>query len=594
VNRDFEGAVVMANYGQKRTYKVNRICWEMTPATYFFDQGESGDKKIKMLDYFLKVYDTKITQPKQPLFEIKQKKQNIYLPPELCILVGIPPKIRENKRIMADIRQSLFQKPEDRIRSITQLNKMISDSKEVKDWDLELNLEPDQIEAKVLKRPGIMMFNGPQPLDSEYHEMNSLKSLGDTNILRQIVCQPVNFQKWAIFCLERDIEQGKYLQDKFYALSEQYGLNIFVDFGDIVSLNNRSGIEDFKDAINSYFRDYVGSGPKKGQPVVQFFLVIIPDTARQEHFYTAVKNKINSDNPIISQFVTSKTINRDNDRIYLNIVRQINAKLGGDLWRMNFGKDISPKTMLVGIDVCHKGKQSIIGFVATYDPYLAKYYTQASPQAQKGQEIISSNILQEYFGSALAAYRDFNNGALPDHIFIYRDGVGDSMRKQVIQFELDQLKKILTDEYDPKGEGVELPNVTLIIVNKRVRQRFFEKTQGGHGGQIFNPPQGTYVDTGFVEQSEVVDGKFDFFLVPHSVTQGAVKPTHFYVAQNTSLIPKDAILNFTYALCYNYYNWPDSIKVPAPCMLADKIAIYRSEIGNIPSNVDLHKLPFYL
>lgn len=94
------------------------------------------------------------------------------------------------------------------------------------------------------------------------------------------------------------------------------------------------------------------------------------------------------------------------------------------------------------------------------------------------------------------------------------------MRKQVIQYELEQLRKILTDEYDPKSEGIKLPEVTLIIVNKRVRQRFFEKTPG-HGyqqGQIFNPPQGTYVDTGFVEQSEVVDGKFDFFLVPHSVT----------------------------------------------------------------------------
>lgn len=104
VQRDFDGAIVMANYGQKRTYKVNRICWEMSPSTYIFDQGESGDKKIKMMDYFLKVYEAKITDPKQPLFEIKQKKQNIYLPPELCILVGIPPKIRENKKIMADIR----------------------------------------------------------------------------------------------------------------------------------------------------------------------------------------------------------------------------------------------------------------------------------------------------------------------------------------------------------------------------------------------------------------------------------------------------------------------------------------------------------
>ena len=103
--------------------------------------------------------------------------------------------------------------------------------------------------------------------------------------------------------------------------------------------------------------------------------MIIPDTLRQEIFYSAVKNKINSDNPIISQFVTSKTINRDKDGIYLNIIRQINAKLGGDLWRMSFSEEISPKTMLVGIDVCHKGKQSIIGFVATYDQYLCKYYT---------------------------------------------------------------------------------------------------------------------------------------------------------------------------------------------------------------------------
>jgi len=54
---------------------------------------------------------------------------------------------------MAEIRQSLFQKPPERIRSIKALNRMISDSKEVKEWNLQINLEPDTIEAKVLKRP---------------------------------------------------------------------------------------------------------------------------------------------------------------------------------------------------------------------------------------------------------------------------------------------------------------------------------------------------------------------------------------------------------------------------------------------------------
>ena len=313
-----------------------------------------------------------------------------------------------------------------------------------------------------------------------------------------------------------------------------------------------------------------------------------------------MKNKINCDSPVISQFVANRTIAKDNDRIFLNIIRQMNAKFGGDLWRMSFGDEISNQTMLVGIDVCHKGKQSTIGFCATYDPNLCKYYAQASPQPVKGQEIISTTILSDYFQRAFQSYRDFN-GKMPKHIFIYRDGVGDSMRKQVIDQELAQLDKIVALEYGIGQDNVEeenkqeAPEITLIIVNKRVRQRFFQQTQQNNGqNYIDNPPQGTYVDNGFVEQSEVIDGKFDFFLVPHSVTQGSVKPTHFYVAKNSSQISKMAILNFTYALCYNYYNWNDAIKIPAPCMLADKIAGFRSEVGTIPSNVDLHKLPFYL
>lgn len=69
--------------------------------------------------------------------------------------MGIPAKIRENKRVMADIRQSLFQKPPERIKSIKDLNVMIAGSKEVQEWNLDINLEPDTIEARVLKRPQI-------------------------------------------------------------------------------------------------------------------------------------------------------------------------------------------------------------------------------------------------------------------------------------------------------------------------------------------------------------------------------------------------------------------------------------------------------
>lgn len=42
---------------------------------------------------------------------------------------------------------------------------------------------------------------------------------------------------------------------------------------------------------------------------------------------------------------------------------------------MSFPAEISKKTMMIGIDVCHKGKTSFIGYVSTYDPFLCKYYT---------------------------------------------------------------------------------------------------------------------------------------------------------------------------------------------------------------------------
>lgn len=63
---------------------------------------------------------------------------------------------------------------------------MIADSREVKEWDLAINLEPDQIEAKILKRPGIIM-GSPGPQEGAGIQAPPTKSLDDTNILRQIV-----------------------------------------------------------------------------------------------------------------------------------------------------------------------------------------------------------------------------------------------------------------------------------------------------------------------------------------------------------------------------------------------------------------------
>jgi hypothetical protein len=54
---------------------------------------------------------------------------------------------------------------------------MIAKSQEVAEWDLNIALEPDEIEAKILKKPSIYIGN----------QMTTIKSLDDCNVLRSIV-----------------------------------------------------------------------------------------------------------------------------------------------------------------------------------------------------------------------------------------------------------------------------------------------------------------------------------------------------------------------------------------------------------------------
>ena len=86
------------------------------------------------------------------------------------------------------------------------------------------------------------------------------------------------------------------------------------------------------------------------------------------------------------------------------------------------------------------------------------------------------------------------------------------------------------------------------------------------------------MDRGLVEHSDE-QKDFDFFLMPSGANQGCVLPTHFHVPLNESRLKKIELQQLTYALCYFYYNWAGSIKVPAPCQYAHKIADFYMTIG---------------
>lgn len=95
-----------------------------------------------------------------------------------------------------------------------------------------------------------------------------------------------------------------------------------------------------------------------------------------------------------------------NPTVASNILRQMNSKIGGDLFTINFSKDLYENTMLLGIDVCHAGPQSIVGFCATVNKEMSQYYSDRIFQERR-KEIVSDK-LKESVKKALASYEDNN------------------------------------------------------------------------------------------------------------------------------------------------------------------------------------------
>ncbi len=183
---------------------------------------------------------------------------------------------------------------------------------------------------------------------------------------------------------------------------------------------------------------------------------------------------------------------------------------------------------------------------------------------------------------ALEAYSK-QQGGLPNKILIYRDGVGESQIQMVLEEEVDAITKVLK-RFDPTGSI----KLTFSIVSKRINSRFY--LIPGQNAQPTNPPAGTVID-----DVVTLPERYDFFLIAQSVRQGTVNPTSYNVIKDEIGLPPDKLQLLTYRMCHMYYNWPGTIKVPAVCQYAHKLAnLVGEHIHKVPSSDELRSLLYYL
>jgi aubergine-like protein len=129
--------------------------------------------------------------------------------------------------------------------------------------------------------------------------------------------------------------------------------------------------------------------------------------------------------------------------------------------------------------------------------------------------------------------------------------LGDSQIDSARTVEVDTILAQLEADLNYQGHFV------YMVVNKLVNAKFYPTNLKG------NVMPGTYVED---------VGNNSFYMVTQTAFQGTVTPTKYHVIENRGNYAMEALGQLAYNQCYNYFNWQGSIKIPAPTMMAHKIA----------------------
>ncbi len=139
-----------------------------------------------------------------------------------------------------------------------------------------------------------------------------------------------------------------------------------------------------------------------------------------------------------------------------------------------------------------------------------------------------------------------------------RDGISSSQVSSVISVDIPKIKEAFKEnEWDTK--------LTKIIVNRKSKNKFFMLGKGS--GEFLNPTSGTLISDTVTDPEAK-----EFYLISQKTSQGTASPIHYQSLCDDSNSNPDDVYAFVYKLCYLYYNWSGSIKVPAPVHYAKKLA----------------------
>ncbi|CAD8044745.1 unnamed protein product [Paramecium primaurelia] len=578
------GQIVMTTYN-KKFYQISGIELKMSPKSTF--QNQNGEA-ITFEQYYSSKYNQKI-ESNQPLLKAivkgkrDQNQKEIFLIPSLCQMTGLTDEMRNDFNAMKKISEITKPSAEIRMRTaqdfIQQLqntkiiNKKDNTQKEVlNEWGLEIKKDCISIQAQRLD-PGNMLMGRDLKLN-----------LGDykTNLDRQTQTQMYQTpQQQLMLAIFYNVNSGKQsltsFLENFKLACGEFQFNAFYQ-PKVIEMQ-----QDREEELERLLQDLKVFADQK-QIKVNFLLFLLPGQKKKARLYKACKRISMAKFGCASQVIIEKTLSRNTRSIVNKILIQLNAKIGGTPWALDGIPDIfaNKPTMICGVDIFTKiGRKSQLAFCSTINRNFSRYYSQVLTSGE------FCSHLQQCLKAALIAFKQ-ELQVYPKNVIIYRDGVGDGQQAAVLGTELPQYKQALKE--------LELNDVslTLVICNKRVSAKFYT----GGQGRAENPPPGTIIDNKIITNEEAIK----FYLISQLSRQGTVTPTLYKVLYSDLQGVEQSIKIMTFKLCWLFYNFTGSIKIPAPVRYAHCLCNFigdnyddKDKIKFLPQSDLIHqKVLFYI
>ncbi|XP_057321204.1 piwi-like protein Siwi isoform X2 [Microplitis mediator] len=556
------GLTVLTDYNNN-TYRLDDIDFTKTPKSTF-NKGKDN-VPTPYLDYYYQKYNIRIRSESQPLLVARSTQRDrragqdeiIYLVPELCRATGLTDAMRSDYKLMAALAVHTRLNPERRIEKLLNFNRRLQTTPEVveeyRKWNLRLDTNLVEIPARILPPENIIFGNMKQSATQRADWTSHFRSA------RLIVCTKLH--DWVLILPERLRRDAQQFVGNIVRVGQ--GMSFVVSQPTVREIRN--------DSAQSYAEE-LERVMSRSTPQ----LVCCIAFRSKADVYSAIKKKCCVDRPVPSQVILAKNLaSKGAMSIATKVAIQMNCKIGGAPWSMDFGM---AGLMVVGFDVCHDPNHRGTDFgamVASLDRGMTRYFSAVS--AHRSNEELTNEFSLNMV-KALRKYAELNSGQLPARIVIYRDGVGDGQIPYVLDHEVNHLQEALAKLYG----RTELVKMSFIIVTKRINTRLFYNRRE-------NPPPGSIVD-------DVITNpwRYDFFIVSQCVRQGSVSPTAYNVVHDNAGIDVTGLQRLTFQLTHMYFNWSGTVRVPAPCQYAHKLAfLVAQSIHRSPSS-HLESLLYFL